>query len=55
MGQSPVPNQYDDNNLSAQWVHNAFGCSRELNLPSFHSSNRQREQKVLGAYCRCEV
>lgn len=50
MWQSPVPNQYEDNNLSAPSAHNAFVCRRELNLPSFHSSNRQREQKVLGAY-----
>lgn len=38
--------------MGAQRAHDAFGGSRELSLPSFHSSNRQREQKVLGAYCR---
>lgn len=50
MWQSPVPNQYEDNNLSARLAHDAFVCRRDLNLPSFHSRNRQREQKVLGAY-----
>lgn len=50
--QSPVPNQYEDNDLSAQSVHNALVCSRELRRPSFRSSNRQRERKVLRAHCR---
>lgn len=50
--QSTVPNQYEDNDLSAQSVHNALVCSRELRRPSFRSSNRQRERKVLRAHCR---
>lgn len=53
MWQSPVPNQYEDNDLSAQSVHNAFVCSYELNRPSFHSSTKRT--KVLGAYCRSGV
>lgn len=47
MWQSPGPNQYEGNDLSAQWVNIAFVCSLELNLPSFHSLNKEKKKSLV--------